>query len=165
MQGTTTDTDCVRGSKAMNSKRFRIVGSVLVILALGSILLAACARPGTPEANAGGSTPTASTGGGSGGCAGTTVHMSANNFVQNCANIPKGSKLTLVDDVQVLHIITNGSWDSSGNQVTTKEPGAPAISNVNISSGQTDIGPFTTAGTYHILCTVHPGMNLIVNVK
>jgi plastocyanin len=148
----------------MNSKRLRIVGSVLVVLALGSILVAACARPGSPEANSS-STPTSTSGGGSGGCAGGTVHMSANNFVQNCVNIAKGAKVTLVDDVQVLHIITNGMWDSSGNQVTTKEPGAPTISNVNISGGQTDIGPFTTAGTYHILCTVHPGMNLVVNVK
>jgi hypothetical protein len=148
----------------MNSKRLRIVGSVLVILALGSILVAACARPGSPEANSAGSTPT-STGGGSGGCASGTVHMSGNNFVQNCVNIAKGGKVTLIDDVQVLHIITNGMWDSSGNQVTTKESGAPTISNVNISGGQMDIGPFATAGTYHILCTVHPGMNLIVNVK
>lgn len=151
----------------MNSKRkrFRIAGSVLVILALGSILLAACARPGSPEANSGGSTPTSTSGGGSGGCASGTVHMSGNNFVQNCVNIAKGAKVTLVDDVQVLHIITNGTWDSSGNQVTTKEAGAPTISNVSISGGQADIGPFTTAGTYHILCTVHPGMNLTVNVK
>jgi plastocyanin len=148
----------------MNSKRFRIVGTVLVILALGSILLAACARPGSPEANSSGNTPTASTGG-SGGCAGTTVHMSATNFVQNCANISKGSKLTLIDDVQVLHIISNGMWDSSNNQVTTKEPGAPTVSNVNISGGQMDIGPFTTAGAYHIYCSVHLGMNLVVNVK
>jgi plastocyanin len=148
----------------MNSKRFRIVGSVLIILALGSILLVACARPGSPEANSGGSTPTSS-GGGSGGCASGTVHMSGNNFVQNCVNIAKGAKVTLIDDVQVLHIITNGMWDSSGNSVTSKEPGAPTISNVNISGGQMDIGPFNTAGTYHILCTVHPGMNLIVNVK
>ena len=149
----------------MNSKRLRIVGIVLVILALGSVLLAACARPGTPEANSGSSKPTSTSGGGSGGCAGTTVHMSASNFVQTCANIPKGSKITLVDDVQVLHIISNGMWDSSGNQVTTKEPGAPTVSGVNISGGQTDIGPFNTAGTFHIYCSVHLNMNLTVNVK
>lgn len=149
----------------MNSKRLRILGIVLVILALGSVLLAACARPGTPEANSGGSTPTSTSGGGSGGCAGTTVHMSASDFVQTCANISKGSKLTLVDDVQVLHIISNGMWDSSGNQVTTKEPGAPTVSDVNISGGQADIGPFNTAGTFHIYCSVHVNMNLVVNVK
>jgi plastocyanin len=148
----------------MNSKRLRIVGSVLVILAAGSILLLACARPGSPQASSS-STPTSTSGGGSGGCASGTVHMSGNNFVQNCVNIAKGGKVTLVEDVPVLHIITNGKWDSSGNQVTTKEPGAPTIGNVNISSGQTEIGPFPTAGTYRVLCTVHPGMNLTVNVK
>ena len=150
----------------MNSKRLRIMGIVLVILALGSVLLVACARPGSSEANGGGSTPTSTSGGGgSGGCAGTTVHMSASNFVQSCANISKGSKITLVDDVQVLHIIANGMWDSSGNQVTTKEPGAPTVSSVNISGGQADIGPFTTAGTFHIYCSVHVNMNLTVTVK
>jgi plastocyanin len=146
----------------MHSKRFRIVGTVLVVVALGSILLTACARPGTPEANSS-STPTP--GGGSGGCASGSVHMSANNFVQNCVNITKGSKVTLIDDVQVLHIISNGMWDSSGNQVTKQESGAPTVTNVNISGGQKDIGPFATAGTYHIFCSVHPGMNLVVNVK
>lgn len=147
----------------MNSNRFRIVGIILVVLALGSVLLAACARPGTPEASSGGSTPTSTSGGG--GCASGSAHMSASNFVTPCVNITKGSKLTLIDDVQVLHIIGNGMWDSSGNQVTTKEPGAPTISNVSISSGQMDVGPFTTAGTYHIFCSVHVNMNLVVNVK
>ena len=148
----------------MNSKHLRIMGIVLVILALGSVLLAACARPGSPEANSGGSTPTSSSGG-SGSCATGSVHMSASNFVTPCVNITKGSKLTLIDDVQVLHIINNGMWNSSGNQVTTKEPGAPTISGVNISGGQTDVGPFTTAGTFHIFCSVHLNMNLVVNVK
>ena len=142
----------------MSSKRLRILGIILVVVALGSIVLAACARPGT------------ATGGNNGPAApscpsGPAVHLTARNFAVSCVNITKGSKLMLIDDVQVLHIITNGMWDSSGNQVTTKEPGAPTISNVNISGGQADIGPFTTAGTYHILCTVHPGMNLVVNVK
>lgn len=147
----------------MHRNRFRIVGIILVVLALGSVLLAACARPGTPEASGGGSTPTSTSGGG--GCASGSAHMSASNFVTPCVNITKGSKLTLIDDVQVLHIIGNGMWDSSGNQVTTKEPGAPTISNVSISSGQMDVGPFTTAGTYHIFCSVHVNMNLVVNVK
>jgi plastocyanin len=149
----------------MNSKRLRIVGIVLIILALGSVLLAACARPGTPEANAGNTPTSTSGGGGSGGCASGSVHMSASNFVTSCVNVTKGSKLTLIDDVQVLHLISNGMWDSSGNQVTTKESGAPTITNVSISGGQKDVGPFTTAGTYHIYCSVHLNMNLVVNVK
>src|SRR6266571_5058195 len=143
----------VRGCNAMNSKRLKILVMFLAILALGSILLAACSRPGTIT-NTTGTTPTASSsggGGGAGGCASGTVHMDASNFVQKCVNISKGSKVTLVDDVQVLHIITNGMWTSGGTPVTAKEPAAPTIPNVNISGGSAGIGPFNTAGTFHIL--------------
>src|SRR5436309_20649 len=149
----------------MSSKRLKALVMILTVLALGSILLAACSRSGTATGNTGGtktSTPSTGGGGGGGGCASGTVHMDANNFVQKCVNISKGSKVTLVDDVQVLHIITNGTWESSGTPKQAKEPGAPTVNNVNISGGSADIGPFSTAGTFHILCTVHVGMNLVV---
>ena len=148
----------------MNSKRLKILVMFLAILALGSILLAACTRPGTITKTTG-TTPTASSGGGgsAGGCASGTVHMDASNFVQKCVNISKGSKVTLVDDVQVLHIITNGQWVNNAPQLSV-QPGAPKINNVNISGGSADIGPFNTAGKFNVLCTVHVGMNLVVNV-
>ena len=152
----------------MNAKRLKVLVTFLAILALGSILLAACARPGTTT-NIPGTTPTASGsgggggGGGGGGCASGTVHMGASNFTQNCVNISKGSKVTLVDDVQVLHIITNGQWVNSTPQLSV-QPGAPTINNVNISGGSADIGPFNTAGKFNVLCTVHVDMNLVVNV-
>ena len=149
----------------MNSNRLRVLLTFLVVLALGSILLAACSRPGTVPIT--GTTPTTSGGGGGGGgvpgCASGTVHMDSTNFVQKCVNVKKGSKVTLVDDVQVLHIITNGQWVSGTPQLTV-EPGAPTIPNVNISGGSADIGPFNTAGKFNVLCTVHEGMNLVVNV-
>src|SRR2546422_2342384 len=143
----------------MNSKRLKILLLFLAVLALGSILLAACSRPGTITATTG-STPTASSGSG-GGCASGTVHMDSSNFVQKCVNISKGSKVTLVDDVQVLHIITNGQWVSGTPQLAA-EQGAPTVNNVSISGGSADIGPFNTAGTFNILCTVHVDMNLVV---
>lgn len=146
----------------MISKRLKVLVVFMAILALGSIILAACSRPGTVTNT--GTTPTASTGGGGGGCASGTVHMDASNFVQNCVNISKGSKVTLVDDVQVLHIITNGQWVSGTPQLSV-QPGAPTIPNVNISGGSTEIGPFNTAGKFNVLCTVHVDMNLVVNVK
>jgi plastocyanin len=148
----------------MSSKRLKALVMILTMLALGSFLLAACTRPGTTTGTTGGATATSTSGGG-GGCASGTVHMSSSNFVQSCVNISKGSKVTLIDDVQVLHIITNGMWTSGGTPITAKEPAAPTIPNVNISGGSADIGPFNTAGTFHILCTVHVGMNLVVNVK
>ena len=148
----------------MSSKRLKALVMILTVFAVGSILLAACTRPGTITGNTGGATATSTSGGG-GGCASGTVHMDANNFVQKCVNISKGSKVTLIDDVQVLHIITNGMWTSGGTPSTVKEPGAPTIPTVNISGGSADIGPFNTAGTFNVLCTVHVGMNLVVNVK
>ncbi len=147
----------------MNSTRLKVLVVLLTVLALGSILLAACSRTGIPTTT-GGATPTSTTAGG-GGCASGTVHMNASNFVQNCVNISKGSKVTLIDDVQVLHIITNGTWTSSGTPMQATEPGAPTINNVSITGGSADIGPFNTAGKFNVFCTVHVGMNLTVNVS
>jgi len=106
----------------------------------------------------------AGTGAGTGGGAG--VHMGETTFLQPSVTISKGSSLTLIDDVPVLHIIGNGSWV---NNVTkpAREPGAPVVNNVQISSaGQSIVvGPFNTAGTFHLYCSVHLNMNLTVIVQ
>jgi plastocyanin len=94
----------------------------------------------------------------------STVHMSAGSFLQSSVTIPKGSKLMLVDDVAALHILANGSWQN-GVPKTTSEPGAPRVNNVQVNSGSTEIGPFSAAGTYHIYCEVHQGMNLTIIVQ
>lgn len=93
-----------------------------------------------------------------------TVHMGAGSFIQTSVTIPKGSKLMLVDDVAALHILDNGSWQN-GAPKTTDEPGAPRVNNLQINGGSTEIGPFSVAGTYHIYCAVHQGMNLTIIVQ
>ena len=140
----------------MSNKALRILVMMLATLALVSILLAACTRPGSPEANSGGGT---SSGGG-----GATVHMNANNFVQNTVSISKGAKLTLVDDVQVEHIIANGTWNN-GAPKPSQESGAPTVNVTFQGSDTMDVGPFNTAGTFQLYCTIHLGMNLTVTVK
>ena len=105
--------------------------------------------------------------GGSGGTgAGTGVHMGETTFLQPSVTISKGSSLNLIDDVPVLHIIGNGSWVKDVAQPAS-EPGAPTVNNVQISSaGQSiTVGPFNTAGTYHLYCSVHLNMNLTVIVQ
>jgi hypothetical protein len=92
------------------------------------------------------------------------VHMSAGAFLQDSVTIPKGSQLILIDDVPAIHIIANGTWQN-GKPVQVSEPGAPSVNNVQISGGNSVIGPFTAAGTYHIYCKVHQGMNLTVIVQ
>jgi plastocyanin len=48
-----------------------------------------------------------------------------------------------------------------------KESTAPTVSNLQFNSaGQSmSVGPFNTAGTYHLYCSVHLNMNLTVIVQ
>ena len=142
----------------MSKKRLRLLALIFGSLALGSILLAACTRPGTsPIAS---TTPGSSNGGGGS----TTVQMGLTTFLQSSITIPKGSMLTLVDTQAVPHIIQNGSWVNGAAQ-PAKESGAPTV-NQSFSGNDThQIGPFNTAGTFHLYCTIHLGMNLTVTVQ
>ena len=101
-----------------------------------------------------------------GGNGDTGVHMGNTTFTQSSVTISKGSNLNLIDDVPVLHIIGNGSWVDNATKPAI-EPGAPVVNNVQISSaGQSIVvGPFNTAGTFHLYCSVHVNMNLTVIVQ
>jgi len=92
--------------------------------------------------------------------------MAQTNFTQASLTISKGSSINLINDTAVTHIIANGTWE----QTTPKpgaEPGAPAVNNLQFTTANQShtIGPFTTAGTFHLYCIVHPGMNLTVTVQ
>ncbi|GAC1379327.1 MAG: hypothetical protein NVSMB33_04480 [Ktedonobacteraceae bacterium] len=146
----------------MSNKQLRFLTFMLATLAIGSILLVACARPGSTSSTTNNGNNQGSGNNGSP----NTVHMGAVNFLEATVSIAKGSKLTLIDDVAVPHIIKNGMWDASGAQKPLKEPGAPAVNQNFAASGEShDIGPFATAGTYHIFCTIHTNMNLTITVK
>lgn len=105
-----------------------------------------------------------SSGSGSGSGNGPTVHLGASNFDQASVTIQKGQSLTMTDDAASVHIIMNGSWVNSVPQ-PKQEASAPKV-NVQFNGNDTHtVGPFNTAGTYHLFCTVHPGMNLTVIVE
>jgi plastocyanin len=120
--------------------------AAFVLLSLVTILIAAC--------------------GGSSGGGGTDGHMGNTNFTQSSVTISKGSSLNLINDVNVTHVISNGSWVNGVAKPAT-ESGAPTVSNLQFSSsGQSQtVGPFNTAGTYHLYCSVHQNMNLTVIVQ
>jgi plastocyanin len=109
----------------------------------------------------GGATPTSS--GGPGGCVSGTVQTNAANFVQPCVNIAKGTSVTIVPFGVSLQILANGSWVNGAAQ-PAQEPGAPTISNVQVTNASIEIGPFNVAGMFHLYYTVHVNMNLVVNV-
>jgi len=79
--------------------------------------------------------------------------------------VPKGQKLMLVDDDATEHIIQIGSWTSSGMPELQVEPGAPVVRALSLKNGSAEIGPFSTAGVFHLYCTIHRGMNLTMVVQ
>jgi plastocyanin len=147
----------------MFSRSTKLVVLALLFVALASMVLAACARPGSATnqavAQGGGSSSSSNT-----TSAGNAVHMSDTNFLESTVTISKGSMLTLIDDTATPHIIQNGSWVDSNAQPSV-EKGAPKVDQNFSGSDTHDVGPFTTAGTYKLYCTIHAGMNLTVTVK
>ncbi len=146
----------------MKSHSIRFIVFSAMALVLGSVLLVACQRPGTSTASAPGSSSSSSSSSSTASC--PTVHMTTNNFAQSSVTVSKGCTLTLTDDASVTHIIGNGSW-VNGNAEPKQEPGAPTVS-MTFNGNDTQSTPaWTTAGTYHLYCSVHPGMNLTVTVQ
>ncbi len=105
-------------------------------------------------------------GGNAGGGSSTDVHMGQTNFTQASITINKGSSINLINDTAVTHIIANGTWKQNTAQPGA-EPGAPTVNNLQFTTANQSqkIGPFTTAGSFHLYCIVHPGMNLMVTVQ
>lgn len=142
----------------MTRKQWRTVVLFLTAFAFGSVLLAACVRPGTVT-NTASTTPVAPA------CpSGTTVKTSTKDFEQSCITLSKGATLTVAQDQTSFHILDYGLWNNGTQQPETPSA-APPLNNLQLSGASVTIGPFTSAGTYHIYCTVHTNMNLTVIVK
>jgi len=118
----------------------------LIVMGLLTIVLAACGIRDTSTSSL------------------PTVHMGGASFLQDSVTVPKGQMLNLVDDVASTHIITNGSWVNGVGKSAT-ENGAPTVNQTFNGNDSAAVGPFNTAGTFHLYCTIHPGMNLTVVVQ
>ncbi len=130
--------------------------TLFVLLSLGAAFLTACGNFGSCGSSSTGNSSSSDT---------PTVYMCGTNFEQTSITISKGQSLMLVNNSSAPHIIANGSW-VNGSAQPGKETGAPAVNNLQIGGNASQtIGPFTTAGTFHLYCTVHPGMNLTVIVQ
>jgi plastocyanin len=119
----------------------------IVLSALLTVLFAACAIVDTANQ-----------------ATGPHVDMGGASFLQSSVNVPKGDSLNLIDTAASPHTITNGSW-VNGVQKPAKEPGAPTVFMQFNGNDSGTVGPFNTAGTFHLYCTIHQGMNLTVVVK
>ena len=95
---------------------------------------------------------------------GPSAHMAGASFLVSSVNVKKGEMLNLVNDSSAEHIIKNGTWNGNTPQ-TKSEAGAPTVNVTLNGNDSATVGPFNTAGSYQLLCTIHPGMNLTVNVQ
>jgi plastocyanin len=96
----------------------------------------------------------------------TEVEMGSSQFIQQEVTIHKGENINLVNQPTTNHVIANGQW-VNGAQDQKPEANAPSLpqKGENVAaSASLQVGPFNTAGEYHIYCNIHPGMNLIVHV-
>ena len=119
----------------------------LIGLALLSIVLVACTIKDTATMSSG-----------------PVVKMGSSNFIDTTITLKKGETINLVATTSAPHVIANGIWDGSTAKPAT-ETGAPKVNNLNFAGNDSkSIGPFTTAGTFKLYCTIHPGMNLVVTV-
>jgi hypothetical protein len=121
----------------------------LIGVLIGAVLIAGIAQPSA-----------AATGNANGE---PVVHLGSASFEPALVAVPRESKLLVVDDATILHVLANGTWQQS-RAAQAQEPGAPRVVNVRVDGGSVMIGPFTAAGTYHILCLVHSGMSLTIVV-
>jgi len=143
------------------SRSVKFFAFVLVLIAFASISLVACVRPGTVAAGSGSKS---SSGAASSVASTADVHLSDTNFVQSTVTVAKGGSINMIDDTATPHIIQNGTWDN-GTAKPAKENGAPTVQQQFQGNDTHQIGPFTTAGTFQLYCTIHPNMNLTVTVQ
>ncbi|HEY4386923.1 MAG TPA: plastocyanin/azurin family copper-binding protein [Ktedonobacteraceae bacterium] len=119
---------------------------LLILCSITTVLFIACGTPTVSKAD-------------------NPVHMDNTIFLSSLITIKKGEHITLVSDTLISHTIANGTWEN-GSSKPAKEPGAPAVNNVLVGGNSiATIGPFTSAGSFKLYCTVHPGMNLTVIVQ
>ncbi|HEY7850595.1 MAG TPA: hypothetical protein VIC27_11055 [Ktedonobacterales bacterium] len=135
----------------------------LVPLALTMTLaLGACGKP----AAGGGPGGTGNTGGTGGGCTTSqTITLTVDNFANSCYTVSANQPVTFDDPSATggIHIICTGAQAKCA-----AEPGAPSelsAPGFQIQPGQQHQVTFTTAGTFHIACTVHPAMDMTLTVK
>ncbi len=133
---------------------FRLALTGLIGLLIGAVLLGAFAPTPTSAVAS-----TAADGA-------TVIHLGVSNFSQTQVTLSKGSKLLFIDDGTFGHNISTGQW-VQGQPQQEQFPGEPVVNHVKLANAgqQLEIGPFTTAGTYHLYCSVHRGMMLTITVQ
>lgn len=94
-----------------------------------------------------------------------TVTMTGDSFATSALTIAAGTTVTFTTQMTgATHFVTTGE-----NGVHADEAGAPtslaSATGQEVDPGQSAAVTFTTPGTYHLTCTVHPGMTMTITVR
>jgi plastocyanin len=97
--------------------------------------------------------------------AAATVALAPLAFEPAAVRIAAGSSVTMRDAPDgVPHVLANGSWED-GRAAPARLPGAPPLEDIQVGDGDTlAVGPYGEPGTYPVFCTIHPGMEMAVEV-
>lgn len=99
------------------------------------------------------------------GGASNELDMGPSDFTQSSVTLSAGQPLHMVDSrdsggTHMLCIGQNGICDA--NPMGPSELHSPGMT---FNPGTTKDIAFSTAGTYHITCTIHPNMNVTITVQ
>lgn len=123
--------------------------------------------PGTPT----GAVPTATTAPSTGGGAQSTIGLETTNFTQHSITVKANTPITLDDTVNGggFHILCVGSGQGGQGPGSCEKSGnGPSGlygNGLTVQNGTKPTITFPNSGTYHIICTVHPGMFIDVTVQ
>ncbi|HEU5230194.1 MAG TPA: hypothetical protein VFU49_20405 [Ktedonobacteraceae bacterium] len=94
------------------------------------------------------------------------VKMVGGTFAIAAISIHKGDTITFVDDSGngALHILVIGQNAQQTTEKNAPDFGGTAGKRIDVGENWTT-PPWTTAGTFHVTCTVHPAMNLTITVS
>jgi plastocyanin len=101
-----------------------------------------------------------------------TIGMGTNTFDQKSITVKANTPVHFTDNTGGggTHIVcvAAGSSYSTNCETASSAPNAPKellAPGMNFSPGDSKDITFTTAGTYNVVCTVHPGMQITVTVQ
>ncbi len=133
--------------------------SLLPILLMLGVALAGCGK----------ASPGSSNSGGSGRGVSDTVNMDPTNFTQHTISVAVNQPVHFSDNTDGggLHILCVGTGNG-GTNTCSKSGNAPAGllgQGTMFNPGETKDFTFTTPGTYHVICTIHPDMYIDITVQ
>lgn len=135
----------------------KLVALGITLLLVGAFAIAGCGK--TP-----GGTSTSTSGP-------PTISMDANDFTAHSITVKVNQDVKMDNTVGGggFHILCFGTGNGgTGDGACDKSGSGPSDyygSGVQYPNGTTKTITFTTAGKYHLICTVHPGMYIDITVQ